>query len=155
MLTDNMNFLDRLINSSIGTVKHWDVRLKLLYSTIYVKFHDPKVGNSPKDRRLCGELKECVPIMARTRRFPSKKGKSNIAQRKQCLSMLSHAITYHMSQGSTVANVQGDLISIHQQEICSSEELPLTYILGLILPLSIPEVAISFYCWSLNLKVLR
>ena len=48
-----------------------------------MKFHDPKAGNFPKDRRLRGELKECAPITARTRSFPLKKGKSNmIAKRK-------------------------------------------------------------------------
>ena len=69
MLTDNTD--------NIGTVKLLDKRSKLLRSTIYVKLGEPKVGNSLKDRRLRGELKECVPITARTTRFPLKKGKSN------------------------------------------------------------------------------
>ena len=47
-----------------------------------MKFEDPKAGNSLKDRRRHGELKECVPITAR---FPLKKRKSTgIAERKQC-----------------------------------------------------------------------
>ena len=54
MLTDNISVSDRLINGSIGTVKHWDRRSKPLCSTIYVKFDDPKAGNSMKDRSLCG-----------------------------------------------------------------------------------------------------
>ena len=71
-----------------------------------MKFHDPKAGNFPKDRRLRGELKECAPITARTRSFPLQKGKSNmIAKRKQCLSIVDHAITGHKSQGSTLANM--------------------------------------------------
>ena len=61
-----------------------------------MKFDDPKAGNSLKDRRLRGELKECVPITARTKRFPLKKGKSTvIAERKQFLLILDHAITVH------------------------------------------------------------
>ena len=54
MFTDNTSVSDRLINGSIGTVKHIDRRPKPLCSTIYVKFYDPKAGNSLKDRRLCG-----------------------------------------------------------------------------------------------------
>ena len=47
-----------------------------------MKLEDPKAGNSLKDRRRHGELKECVPITAR---FPLKKRKSTgIAERKQC-----------------------------------------------------------------------
>ena len=55
MLTDNISVSDRLINSSIGTVKHLDTRSKPLCNTIYVTFDDPKAGNSLKDRRLRGE----------------------------------------------------------------------------------------------------
>ena len=63
-----------------------------------------------KDRRLCGELKECVPITARTKRFPSKKGKSTVvAVRRQFLLILGYAITVHKSQGSTLSYMQGDL----------------------------------------------
>ena len=75
MLTDNISVSDRLINGSIGTVKHLGRGSKPLCSTVYVKFDDPKAGNSLKDRRLCGELKECVTITARAKRFPLKNGK--------------------------------------------------------------------------------
>ena len=75
MLTDKISVSDRLINGSIGTVKHLDRRSRPLCSTIYVKFDYPKAGNSMKDRRLRGELKECVPITAKAKRFPFKKGK--------------------------------------------------------------------------------
>ena len=99
MLTDNISVSDRLINGSIGTVKHLHKRSKPLCSTIYVKFDDPKAGNSMKDRRLRGELKECVPITATAKRFPLKKGKSTvIAERKQFPLILGHAITLHKSQ---------------------------------------------------------
>ena len=54
MLTDNISVSDRLINGLIGTVKHLKRRSKPLCSTIYVKFDDPKAGNSMKDRSLCG-----------------------------------------------------------------------------------------------------
>ena len=74
MLTDNINVFDRLISGSIGTVKHLNIRSNSLCSTIYVKFDDPKAGNSMKDRRLQNELKECLPITARTKKFPLKKG---------------------------------------------------------------------------------
>ena len=92
MLTDNISVPDRLINGSIGTVKigyHW-------------------ADNSLKDRRLCGELKDCVPISAREK--AKKKGKSTvIAERKQFLLIICHAITVHKSQESTLAYMQGDL----------------------------------------------
>ena len=101
---DNINVSDRLINGSIGTVKHIDRRSKPLCSTIYVKFDDPKAGNSLKDRSLLGELKECLPIAIRAKRLPLKKGKSTvIAERKQFLLILGHTITVHKSQGSTLA----------------------------------------------------
>ena len=67
MLTDIISVSGRLINGSIGTVKHLDRRSKPLCSTIYVKFDDPKAGNSMKDRRLCGEFKVCVPITVRAK----------------------------------------------------------------------------------------
>ena len=73
MLTDNISVSNRLINGSIGTVKYLDTRSKPLCSKIYMKFDDPKVGNSLKDRTCCGELKECVPITARAKKFPLKK----------------------------------------------------------------------------------
>ena len=110
MLTDNISVSDRLINGSIGTVKHFNRISKPLCSTIYVKFDDPKAGNSMKDRRLRGELKECVPITARAKRFPLKKGKSTaIAERKHIPLILGHGITVHKSEGSTLAYMQGDL----------------------------------------------
>ena len=75
-----------------------------------MKFDDPKAGNSMKDRRLRGELKECVPVTARAKSFPLKKGKSTVvAERKQFPLILGHAITVHKSQGSTLAYMQGDL----------------------------------------------
>ena len=110
MLTDNINVFDRLINGSIGTVKHLDIRLNSLCSTIYVKFDDPKAGNSMKDGRLRNELKGCVPITARTKIFPLEKGKITvIAERKQFPLILGHAITVHKSQRNTLKYMKGDL----------------------------------------------
>ena len=64
-----------------------------------MKFDDPKAGNSMKDRRLRGELKECVPITATAKRFPLQKGKSTaIVERKQFPLIIGHAITLHKSQ---------------------------------------------------------
>ena len=75
-----------------------------------MKFDDPKSGNSMKDRRLHGELKEYVPITARAKRFALKKGESTIiTERKQFLFILRHAIIVHKSQRSTLGYMQGDL----------------------------------------------
>ena len=83
---------------------------KILLGKIYVKFDDPKAGNDYKDRRLRGELKECVPISATSKSFPFTKGKTTItAQRKQFPAILGHAITVHKSQGSTLEYMKGDL----------------------------------------------
>ena len=71
MATDNISVFDILINGSIATVKQLDRRSKPHCSTIYVK-----AGNSLKDRRLCGDLKECVPDTAKRKRFPLNKVKS-------------------------------------------------------------------------------
>ena len=73
ILTGNISVSDRLNNGSIGTVKCIDRRSKPFCSTIYMKFGNPKFGNSLKDRMLYGELKEYVPITARANRFPLKK----------------------------------------------------------------------------------
>ena len=55
-------------------------------------------------------MKECVPVTARAKSFPLKKGKSTVvAERKQFPLILGHAITVHKSQGSTLAYMQGDL----------------------------------------------
>ena len=73
-------------------------------------FDDPKACNSLKNRKICGELNECVPITARAKRFPLKKGKSTvIAERKQFLLIIDHAITIHKSQGNTLTYMRGDL----------------------------------------------
>ena len=72
MLTDNVSVSGRLTNGSTGRVQHLDMRSKPLSSRIYVKFHDSRAGNSLKDGRLCGELKECVPVTARVKRFSFK-----------------------------------------------------------------------------------
>ena len=63
-----------------------------------------------KHKKLQNELKECVPITARTKKFPLKKGEITvIAERKQFLLILGHAITVHKSQGSTPNYMKGDL----------------------------------------------
>ena len=61
-----------------------------------------------KSRRLRNELKECVSITARTKKFPLKKCKITvIAERKQFPLILGHAITVHKSQGSTLNYIKG------------------------------------------------
>ena len=47
-----------------------------------MKSDDPKVGNSLKDRKLHGELKECEPITARAKEFLLKKRKSTVIAEK-------------------------------------------------------------------------
>ena len=84
------------------------MRSKPLCSMVHVEFDEPKTGNSLKDRKLHVELKESVPITARTKRFP--KGKSTvIAERKQLPVILHDAVTVRKSQGSTPDYIQGDL----------------------------------------------
>ena len=68
MLTDNMVVSSRLIKGSIGTVEHLDMISKPFCSAVLLKF-DLKAGNSLKNRRLRGEVKEYVPITARLKRF--------------------------------------------------------------------------------------
>ena len=110
MLTDNIIVPDRLINGSVVIDKQLDRRSKPLCSTIYVKFGDPKAGNSLKDRSFPGELKECAPITARTKKFPLKKGKSTvIAKRKRFLLILGYPSIVHKFHVSTLAYMQGDL----------------------------------------------
>ena len=63
-----------------------------------------------KDRKLQNGLNECVPITARTKKFPFKKDKITvITERKQFPLILSHVITVHNSQGSTLNYMKGDL----------------------------------------------
>ena len=112
MLTNNMDISDRLINGLMGTVMVID-RLrnnKTASGIIYIKFDDIKAGNKLKDRRLRGELKECVPIQPVAKRFSYKKNRGTIVvERKQFPLILAHAITIHKSQGSTVEYLSGDL----------------------------------------------
>ena len=111
MLLDNIDIPGKLINGSMGTVARIHInRRKPLLGKIYVKFDDPQAGNSMKETRLRGELKECVPITAVTKAFPFKRGNSTVTvQRKQYPVILGHAITIHKSQGSTLKYMKGDL----------------------------------------------
>ena len=119
----------------VAQLKELDRRSKALCSTIYVKFDDSKAGNSLKDRRLRGELKEWVPITARTKMFPTKK--------------------------ETVLRKHYDLYarwlkSIHQQENCTGEELSTTYISRVKFTpyFSVPKVVIywNLLFFSLNFE---
>lgn len=49
ILTDNINFSDKLINSSFDIANHLDMRSKSLCSLMYVKFDDQKPQDSLKD----------------------------------------------------------------------------------------------------------
>ena len=75
-----------------------------------MKFDNPKVGISLKDRTHCGELKNFVPNTARAKRFSLKKSKSTvISERKQFQLMFDHAITVHKFQGRILPYMQDEL----------------------------------------------
>ena len=104
MLTDNISVSDRLINGSIGMVKHIDRRSKSLCSNLMT------LKQAIEDRRLCGDLKEYVPITAKAKRFHLKKGRNTIiAEIKQLMLILGYAISVNNFQGSTRAYMKGDL----------------------------------------------
>ena len=110
MLTDNISASDKLINGTVDAVNHFDRRSKPFCSTIDLKFDYPKAGNCLKDRRRQGELKECVPITARAKKFALKKKKVlSLLKKKKFPLILGHAVTVHKYQGSTLAYMQGDL----------------------------------------------
>ena len=69
---DNVN---RLAESSIATVQHLDRRSKLLFSTIYVEFDDPKADNSWKIEAFMMIWRNVYQI---AKKFPLKKGKSTV-----------------------------------------------------------------------------
>ena len=50
-----------------------------------MKSENTKVGNSLKDRRLCGELKDFVLVTTRAKRFCLKKGKSTVICNKKTI----------------------------------------------------------------------
>ena len=148
MLTDSISVSDILINGSIDTVKYLDMRSKPLYSTMFVKFDDPKAVNSLKYKKLRGELKEYVPVNTRTKRFPLRKGRSNvIGERKQFPIILGHTIIVHKSQESTLNYMKHDLNrllgkKLHQVRIISNlyhRGKFTSYFL-------IPKVVIKFCC---------
>ena len=109
MLTYNKDQNDKLINGSIGTVVYINssVQNGIASGTIYVKFDAPDAGNTYKNSRLRGELKECVPISTHTNEFQHVR---NIwVERKQFPLVLAHALTIHKSQGSTLEYLTGDM----------------------------------------------
>ena len=70
----------------------------------------PKVGNTKKDKRLRGDLKDCVPIEPAIRTFMYKQGNKDIeVERKQFPLDPAHAITIHKSQGQTLDYMTGDM----------------------------------------------
>ena len=95
----------------MGKVLYMDIkRDNPLIGRIFVKFDDPKAGNSRKDIRLRGKLKECVPITAETKSFPYIYRKKTVCmERKQYLLVIAYAITIHKSQGSTLEFIVSNL----------------------------------------------
>ena len=154
MLTDNICESDRLVNSSISTVNHLDMRWRPLCNTIYVNFEDGKASNSLEDIRLRGELKGYVQITTRANRFPSKKGKNTvIAKRKQFPLILGHWITVHdASQYSGI--YAGWLKLIYWQgQVRIMNKLYLRVNFTPYIP--VQKVGIRFNCWILILTLFR
>lgn len=83
ILADNISVSDELINVSLHTGNLLHVRSNSLYRIIYVKFDDQKACNSLKDRTLCDELNEYVPINATTKRLPVKKVKITLSTKRK------------------------------------------------------------------------
>ena len=94
MLTDNISASDKLINGTVDAVNHFDRRSKPFCSTIDLKFDYPKAGNCLKDRRRQGELKECVPITARAKKFALKKKKVLSLLKKKKISVNTWPCSY-------------------------------------------------------------
>ena len=113
-----------------------------------MKFDDPKAGNSLKDRKLRGELKECVSITARAKKFSLKKRRSTvIADRKQFLSILGHAITFLKSQGNTLTYMQGDLnLSTCKKTGTGKNYQQCISQVNVIPYFPMPKVVIKFHC---------
>ena len=122
-----------------------------------MKFDDPKTGNSLKDRRLRGVVKECVTITARAEKFPLKKGKSPvIAERKQFPLRLGHAITVHKSQWSTLTYMQGDLNQSTGKKTATGKNYQQPISQGQFYTLrSCAKCCDRFYHWIFNLKIWR
>ena len=67
--TDNIDVSNRLVNGSIGTVKHLHMRSKPLCSTVYVNCDDSKADNFVEDISLHGDLKEWYLLLPEQRGF--------------------------------------------------------------------------------------
>ena len=121
MVTANIDISDKLINGSMGTVIRFhnvthngtNNGQASKHGKIFIQFDDPKAGNKKKDRRLRGELKECVPIEVCNplrSKFQYKHKNSSISvERIQFPLTPAHAITIHKAQGSTLEHMSGDM----------------------------------------------
>ena len=120
ILTDNLDVEDKLCNGSEGTVKYIHIRTTISSAndggTIYIKFDNEKSGDKRKSNSVPEELRECVPITVKGKRFAyapksQRKGQKTAIQceRKQFPIVLAHAITIHKTQGSTQDYMTGDL----------------------------------------------
>ena len=131
----------------MGTVKYLDMKSKPLCSAIYVKFDHPKAGNSLTDRRLHNQLNECVPIPARIKTFLLNKCISTvIAEKKQLLLILDHAITAQVSR--KYCGLSARLLkSIPGKKTATGRIINNLYLRVNFIPyFPVPKVVIRFYC---------
>ena len=142
MLSDNIGVSDRLIKVHLTHLNTWT------RDKSHFVVQSGFAGNSLKDRKLRGELKECVSITARAKRFPLKKRKSTItADRKQFPLILGHAITVHKSERNTLTYMQGDLNpSICKKTATGKNDQQCISQVSFIPYFPMPKVVIRFYC---------
>ena len=151
MLTGNINVFDRLINGSIGTVKHLDIRSNSFCSTIWWS----KSLKLYERQKTSEWIKGMCTTNCQNKEISFKKGKfTAIAERKQFSLILGHAITVHKSQGSTLNYMKGDLSrSTGKKTATGKRPINNHYIRVHLIPFSpVPKVVTRFCYWILTLN---
>ena len=124
-LTANVSLPDKLINGSVGSVKFINIPNKEtpLLGEIYVQFDDPDAGNSRKNPRLQGDLKNCVKITCEVKTFDYKLASSDVkVERRQYPLIVAYGLTIHKSQGGTLKYLFGDLDRSTNKYTCTGKE---------------------------------
>lgn len=104
MLTNNIDIADRLINGQLGTVLRIDVNQNNKKPTIiYVKFDDPKAGNSSIQKSTSSFVRQnrvvlIEPVLAKIKLHPNKPSSPEL-QRMQFPLTLAYAVSIHKVQG--------------------------------------------------------